>query len=93
MADVTITYDEVDRTGGLSVDKVTVHLEEGGTEEQLHIWCQYYFLNDSAKVATLGQKKCVRRVAWDDVPAGIKSALVTLDAYMQTAMDEDAGLL
>lgn len=84
MAEVTKTYDEVKRNSEISLDKVG---------DKLRVKCTYRYYNDEAAVMAFGLGTCHREVDWASVPQNVKDALTAIDAYMQTAMDEDAGLV
>jgi hypothetical protein len=87
MAEVTVTYDDVQMT-----EKMNVELNTRDGDAYLVAAENYKFLNDGVLVPEMGEKRCYREILWADAPTAVKDALVTIHNYLYAEAKIDAGL-
>lgn len=62
-------------------------------DNQLHVLRGYDYVGAEGDVIPVGQKEHEEVVAWDVLPTEIKSALTTINDYINTKIREKEGLL
>lgn len=87
MADVMITYDDVELVGSL-----VVRLSDSEQGLTVNVRRDYIVKNDGSEITALGKKAVERGMPWADLPTNIKDALTTINSYLTDAAKEDAGL-